>query len=130
MKTRPDPDADIVAGMTRQAHDVSALVADRVQSWGDEAAQVAQETAARVADSVSGLADQVSEATAYAGQVARTKVTEAASNASAAGKRAAARVADGMPEKEVRDQFLFGAAALAITAAIGIAAQRRSQRDS
>jgi hypothetical protein len=35
-----------------------------------------------------------------------------------------------MPEKEVRDQFLFGAAALAITAAIGIAAQRRSQRDS
>jgi hypothetical protein len=53
-----------------------------------------------------------------------------AANASAAGQRIAADVANGMPEKEVRDQLLLGAAGLAIAAAIGIASQRRSQQDS
>ena len=47
-------------------------------------------------------------------------------NASAAGQRAAA---NGIPQKDVRDQFLLGAAALAIAAAIGIASQG-SQPDS
>jgi hypothetical protein len=130
MKTRPDLDADIAAGVARQAHDVSTLVTERVQSWSAEATQVAQEAAAKVVDSVSELADRVSETTATASEVARASVTQVAANASAAGQRVATDLAKGMPEKEVRDQLLLGGAALAIAAAIGIASQRRSQQDS
>ena len=61
MKTRPDPDADIADGIARQAHDVSTLVAERVQSWSAEAAQVGQQAAAKVVDNISALADRVSE---------------------------------------------------------------------
>jgi hypothetical protein len=130
MKTRPDPDADFAVGVARQAHDVSTLVTERVQSWSAEVTQVAQEAAAEVVDNVSALADRVSETTANAGEVAHASVVQVAANASATGKRVAADVGNGMPEKEVRDQFLLGAAALAIAAAIGIASQRRSQQDS
>jgi hypothetical protein len=129
MKTRPDADADVAAGVTRQAHDVSNFVAEQVQSWSAEATQVAQEAAAKVVDNVSALGDRVSETTANAGEVARASVTQVAANASAAGQRVAAGMASGMPEKEVRDQLLLGGAALAIAAAIGIASQRRSEQD-
>jgi hypothetical protein len=127
MKTRPDFDADFAFGMARQAHDVSTLVAARVRSWSEEGAQVAQDAAADMVDNVSALADRASEVTANAGKFARASVVEVAAGASAAGKRVAADVVDAMPEKEVRDQFLLGAAAVAIAAAIGIASQRRSQ---
>lgn len=129
MRTRPDPDADIAAGVARQAHHVSTSVTEHVQSWSAEATQVAKEAAAGVVDNVSALADVVLETTANAGEVARTSATEMAANASVAGRRLAADVADGMPEKDVRDQVLLGAAALAIAAAIGIASQRRSWHD-
>jgi hypothetical protein len=127
IKTRPDPDADIAAGVARQAHVVATLVTERAQSWSAEATQVAQEAAAKVVNNVSALADRVSETTAHAGEAARTSLIQVAANASAAGQRVAADVANGMPEKEARDQFLLGAAALAIAAAIGIASQHRSQ---
>jgi hypothetical protein len=130
MKTQPDPDADIAAGIARQAHDVSTLVTEQVQSWSAEAARVAQETSAQVADNVSALAGRVSETTENAREAVRASGIQMAANASAAGQRIAADVANGMPEKEVRDQLLVGAAALAIAAAIGIASQRGSQQDS
>jgi hypothetical protein len=129
MKTRPDPDADFAAGVARQAQDVSTSVTERVQSWSAEATQVAQETAAGVVDNVLVLADRVLDMTADAGEAARASVIQVAANTSATGKRVAAEVANGTPEKEVRDQFLLGAAALAIAAAIGIASQRRPQQD-
>jgi hypothetical protein len=130
MKTRPDPEADFSAGVARQAHDVSNLVAEQVQSWSAGATQVAQEAAANVVDNVSALSARVSEATVNAGEIARASMDKMAANASVTGKRVAAGVVDGMPEKEVRDQFLLGTAALAIAAAIGIASQRRSQQGS
>ncbi len=130
MKTRPDPDMDVAAGMARQAYDASSFVTERVQSWTADATQVAREAGGNMVDNVSALTDQVSETAANAGEVARTSVTQMAANASAAGGRVAAAVADGLPEKEVRDQFLLGAAAIAIAAAIGIASQRRFQQDS
>jgi hypothetical protein len=115
--------------LARQANSVSNLVAEQVQSWSAEAAQVAQEAAAKVADNVSALADRVSETMAHAGEVARASVTQVAANASAARQRVAGDKANGMPEKQVRDQLLLGGAPLAIAAAMGIASQRRSQQD-
>jgi hypothetical protein len=126
IKTRPDPDADFADGVARQAQEVSTLVAEQVQSWSEEATYVAQGAAADIVDNVSALADRAAEAAANASEVARDSVAQVAANASATGKRVAAGVVDAMPEKEVRDQFLLGAAAVAIAAAIGIASQRRS----
>jgi hypothetical protein len=127
IKTRPDPDAVFTDGVARQAQEISALVAEQVQSWSEEATHVARDAAADMVDNVSALADRATEATADAGEVARASVIKVAANASATGKRVAAGVVDAIPEKEVRDQFLLGAAAVAIAAAIGIASQRRSQ---
>ncbi len=126
IKTRPDPDADFADGVARQAQEVSTLVAERVQSWSEDAVHVAHEAAADMVDNVSALAHRASEATANAGEVARASVIQVAANASATGKRVAAGVVDAMPEQEIQDQFLLGAAAVAIAAAIGIASQRRS----
>jgi hypothetical protein len=120
MKTRPDPDADFAAGITKQADDVSTLVAEQVQSWSAEASRVAQEAAAKVADNVSSLADRVSETATNAGEAARLSVTQIAANASSA---------NGTADGGIRDQYLLGAAAVAIAAAIGIASQRHSQQD-
>lgn len=130
MKTSPDPAADVAAGIARQAHDVATSVTERVQSWSAEASQAGQEAAAKVVDNVSALADRVSETTAHAGEVARAAMVQAAADATAAGQQVAANVANGLPQKGVRDQFLLGAAALAISAAIGIASQRQSQAES
>jgi hypothetical protein len=125
MKTRPDPDADIAAGIARQVHDVSSSVTERVQSWGAEATQMAQEAATQVADSVSPLADRISGTMSSVGEAARDSLTHLAKD----GSSVVANIPDGMAGKDGRDQFLLGAAALALAAAIGIASQRQSQQD-
>jgi hypothetical protein len=128
MKARPDANGDIAAGIARQAHDVSNSVTERVQSWAAEAAHVAQDAAAKVVENVSPLADRVSEALSGAGQTARDSVTQAATDPSFLRRPVAANIPDGVADKDVRDQILLGAAALAIATAIGIASQRRSQQ--
>jgi hypothetical protein len=50
-------------------------------------------------------------------------------DASSASQRVTANIVNGTADKDVRDRFLLGAAALAITAAIGIASQRQSQQE-
>jgi hypothetical protein len=125
MKTRPDPDADTARGIAKQAHDISDSVTERVQSWAAEATELAQDAAVKVVDTVSPVAARVSEAMSSAGQAAGDSLMDASS----ASQRVTANIVNGMADKDVRDQFLLGAAALAITAAIGIASQRQSQQE-
>jgi hypothetical protein len=128
MKARPDANPDIAAGIARQARDVSSSVTERVQSWAAEATHAAQDAAAKVVENVSPLADRVSETLSTAGHAARDSVTQVAADASTLRRQVAANIPDGMAGKDVRDQFLLGAATLAIAAAIGIASQRQSQQ--
>jgi hypothetical protein len=51
------------------------------------------------------------------------KATASVSDAASARMRAA------MPDREERDSYLLGAAALAVAAAVGIALQRRAQQE-
>jgi hypothetical protein len=129
MKTRPDPDRDIAAGIARQAHDVANSVTERVQSWAAEAAEVVQDAAVKVVENVSPMAARVSGTMSSAGRAARDSAMQIADDATSVGQQVTANITDGMADKEVRDQFLLGAATLAIAAAIGIASQRHSPQE-
>jgi gas vesicle protein len=104
MRTSPAPNGDFASGLMSQANSVAGSVQDRVHEWGTEAAEVARQTASQLADNVAQATDV----------------------ATSAAHRASDMISDAMPEKDMRDQLLLGAAALAIAAAVGIASQRRS----
>ncbi len=50
-------------------------------------------------------------------------------SAASVANKASSLLHDAVPDQETRDQYLFGVAALAVAAAVGIAIQRRVQHD-
>lgn len=126
MKTAPVRNGSFATGLATQANDVASSVKERVQEWSAEARSSTRHTASQVADNVVSFAKRASEVAADAGDAARETVAQVTSSATSAGHRASDMISDAMPDKDVRDQFLLGAATLAIAAAVGIASQRRS----
>jgi hypothetical protein len=57
-------------------------------------------------------------------------VTRLTDDAASVSDQASARLRAAMPDRDDRDTLLFGAAALAVTAAVGIALQRRAHEDN
>jgi hypothetical protein len=125
MKTRPARDLDFASGLAAQANDVATTVKEQVQEWGAQAGEAVRETASQASGNIAALAERASVAMGDTGAAVRHSGAELASHAAATGRRASAVIADAMPEPHERDQLLLGAAALAITAAVGIAFQRR-----
>jgi hypothetical protein len=75
------------------------------------------------------MAERASDALHDAGDTARDRVTRLADDATSFSDQASARVHAAMPDRDDRDDrdnYLLGAAALAVAAAVGIAFQRRA----
>jgi hypothetical protein len=125
IKTRPARDLDFASGVAAQANDVATTVKEQVQECGAQAGEAVRETSSQASGNIAALAERASVAMGDAGAAVRHSGAEFASHAAATGRRASAVIADAMPEPHERDQLLLGAAALAITAAVGIAFQRR-----
>jgi hypothetical protein len=109
-----------------RASDVADAAKQKVQDWGAQASQVVREAKTQVAKTAVSMAERASDALRDAGDTARDRVTRLADDAASVSDQASARLHAAMPDRDDRDTLLFGAAALAVTAAVGIAFQRRA----
>jgi hypothetical protein len=98
---------------------------DRLQAAKDAARQTVAQTGIKTAS----VTRQASHVLQDAGGAARETVAEMADEASSLAQQAATRMYNALPDRENRDTYLLGAAALAVAAAVGIAFQRRAQQD-
>jgi hypothetical protein len=102
----------------------------KVEEWGAQASEAARDAKAHVAEAAASMAERASDALHHAGDTARDRVTRLTDDAVSVSGQASARLRAAMPDRDDRDTLLFGAAALAVTAAVGIAFQRRAHEDN
>jgi gas vesicle protein len=101
-----------------------------LHDWSAQASDTARDTAAQIADRAASVADRASDALHDAREAARDTVTQVTEKAGAMAARASQTLRDAVPDRDERDAYLLGAAALAVAAAVGIAYQRRDRRDA
>jgi gas vesicle protein len=124
---------------SRALRDVRDIARDTAENVGDRAATMAERasdglhdariTAAGVGDKAAAVAGQASQAVQDASDTVRETVAHMADKAAVLGQQASHRIYEALPDKEDRDTYLLGAAALAVAAAVGIAYQRRSPHE-
>jgi hypothetical protein len=98
-----------------------------VEDWSAQASQAARDAKTQVAETAVSLRERASNALHDAGDAARDRVARLADDATSFSDQATARLHAAMPDRDDRDNYLLGAAALAVAAAVGIALQRRAQ---
>jgi hypothetical protein len=126
-----------------RAGDMADTAKQKVQEWGTQASEAAQDAArgagAQIAETAS-VRERASDALRDAGGIvrarlhdardtARVKMREFAEDAASVSDHASARLRAAIPDEADRDTLLLGAAALAVAAAVGIAAQRRAHQE-
>ena len=111
---------------TSRASDVADAAKQKVQDWSAQASQAAREAKTQVVETAASMAERASDALRDAGNTPRDRVTQLTDHAVSVSDQASARLHAAMPDRDDRDTLLFGAAALAVTAAVGIAFQRRA----
>jgi hypothetical protein len=108
MRTNPDEDGIDNSELVARAGEVAGTVKGKVSEWTAEAASQAS---ARIAESA---------------QDAKQAATDFAERAVPGMHAASNRLNNLMPDSADRDNYLMGAAAVALAAAVGIAYQRRT----
>jgi ElaB/YqjD/DUF883 family membrane-anchored ribosome-binding protein len=116
---------DTVTRMGDNAASMTERASDDLQDANDAARQTVAQMGAKTAS----VARQASQSLQDAGGAAREAVAEMADKASSLAQQASTRVYNALPDREDRDTYLLGAAALAVAAAVGIAYQRRAHQD-
>jgi hypothetical protein len=121
---------------SRALRDTAANVGDRAVTMAERASDglhdakhTARITAAGVGEKAAAVAGQASQAVQDASDTVRETVAQMADKAAVLGQQASHRIYEALPDKEDRDTYLLGAAALAVAAAVGIAYQRRSPHE-
>jgi hypothetical protein len=137
LQTHMDPYADDAkphdrdgAGLAAQTSALADAARRKVLDWGAQASDAAREVTTQIAEKVASAADRTSDALHDAGHTTRESVARVADNAAFVSDRASSRLRAAIPSRDDRDTYLLGAAALAVTAAVGIAFQRRAQEDT
>jgi gas vesicle protein len=133
-----------------RANDMAESAKQKVQDWGAQAKEAARDATEQATEIAASMADRASDALSDvadaardrlrdasdtardrlrdASDTARARMTRFADDATSVSDQAAARVRAAMPDRDDRDKILLGAAALAVTAAVGIAFQRRGHQ--
>jgi hypothetical protein len=111
---------------TSRASTVADAAKQKVEDWSAQANEAAREAMTQVAETAASMAERASDALHDAGDTARDRVTRLAGDATSFSDQASARLHAAMPDRDDRDNYLLGAAALAVAAAVGIAFQRRA----
>ena len=117
---------DVARDTAENVGDRATAMAERASDGLHEAKNAARITAAGVGDKAAAVAGQASQAVQDASDTVRETVAHMADKAAVLGQQASHRIYEALPDKEDRDTYLLGAAALAVAAAVGIAYQRRS----
>jgi hypothetical protein len=118
------------AGLASQDSALADAAKQKVRDWGAQASDAARIAATQIAGEAASVADRTSHALHDARDAARESLTWVADNAEFVSDRASSRLRAAIPSRDDRDTYLLGAAALAVTAAVGIAFQRRAQEDT
>jgi hypothetical protein len=116
MKTQPSETGDFAEGVSAQAHDLATAVKDKAEEWSAAAADAAQRTAAVLGEEAGSLTDKTGRILTNANEAIKSRWAAVAPGAT-----------DLVPSQEARDQFLLGAAALAVAAAVGLSIQKRAE---
>jgi hypothetical protein len=111
---------------TSRTSAVADAAKQKVEDWSAQANEAAREAKTQVAETAASIAERASDALHDAGDIARDRVTRLADDAKSFSDQASARLHAAMPDRDDRDNYLLGAAALAVAAAVGIAFQRRA----
>jgi len=117
---------DVARDAAENVGEHATAAAERAADGLHDARNTARITAAGVSDKAAAVAGQASQAVQDASDTVRETVAHMADRAAVVGQQASARLHDAMPDREHRDTYLLGAAALAVAAAVGVAYQRRS----
>jgi gas vesicle protein len=117
---------DVARDAAENVGEHATAAAERASDGLHDARNTARITAAGVSDKAAAVAGQASQAVQDASDTVRETVAHMADRAAVMGQQASARLHDAMPDREHRDTYLLGAAALAVAAAVGVAYQRRS----
>jgi gas vesicle protein len=120
---------DVARDTAANVGDRAATMAERASDGLHDAKNTARITAAGVGDKAAAVAGQASQAVQDASDTVRETVAHMADKAAVMGQQASHRIYEALPDKEDRDTYLLGAAALAVAAAVGIAYQRRSPHE-
>ena len=112
--------------LAQRATDMASAVTDKVKDWSAGAQDTARTAATQIADKAASVAEGAAQSLHDVTATARETLSQATESATSLAERAAVRVQDAMPDREERDKYLLGAAALAVAAAVGIAYQRRT----
>ena len=115
--------------LAQRGADMAGAVKEKVQDWSASAGETARAAATQIGDKAAAAAEGASQTLHEARTTARETLSQATENAAALAERASTRLQHAMPDREDRDKYLLGAAALAVAAAVGIAYQRRTHGD-
>ena len=98
----------------------------KVQDLSAQATEAARDAKTQVAQAAASAAERASDAFRSAGDTARDRGARFADDAVSVSERASSGLRAAMPDRDDRDNLLLGAAAMAVAAAVGLAAQRRA----
>jgi hypothetical protein len=108
-----------------KAAETAADIKDRMQDLAAQATSAASEAAKHTKERASAMWDETAETLEQAGQSARYTASAGMSRAGNTVDQVWASTQPSLHDSEARDNFLLGAAGLAVVAALGIACQRR-----
>jgi hypothetical protein len=113
-------------GNLSQPQKHAALAKQKVQEWSEDATTAIRRSMTQATDKAATMAERASDVFQETSAAARKTATQIADKTSLLAERAADVVRDASSDQNVRDKILLGAATLAVTAAIGVAYQRRA----
>jgi hypothetical protein len=115
---------DPVGELRSRASELADAAKQKVKDLSEQARQATDETTRELKEKATAATERATETLRDAGDIARHRVTRLADDAVSVSDRASAGARAAMPDRDDRDTLLFGAAALAVTGAVGIAFQR------
>jgi predicted nucleic acid-binding protein len=117
---------DPVGELRSRASELADAAKQKVKDLSEQANQAAGEVTKELKERAAAATERATETLREASDAARDRVTRLADDSMSASDRASARLHAAMPDRDDRDNYLLGAAALAVAAAVGIAFQRRA----
>jgi len=101
----------------------------KVQDLSAQASEAARDAKSQVAQAAASAAERASDVLRSASDTAGERGARFADDAVSVSERASSGLRAAMPDRDNRDNLLLGAAAVAVAAAVGLAAQRRAHED-
>jgi hypothetical protein len=118
---------DPVGELRSRAGELADAAKQKVKDLSEQASQAADEVTKELKERAATATERATETLRGASDTARDRVMRLADDAPSVSDRISASLRAAAPSPEERDNYLLGAAAVAVAAAVGIALQRRAQ---